>query len=107
VTVIFPKCELVHRPAQRFRALSAEFIRPYGIAVSLNPYVRSRALQSKFTGRTATMNSHIDEGPKIGKTTWKQRLSNVCFLTAITVAMVGWLSAFGWVTAAVAKWLLD
>jgi hypothetical protein len=51
------------------------------------------------------MDSHIDEGAKIGKTTWKQRLLTVCFLTAITVSMVGWLSAFGWVTVAVANWL--
>jgi hypothetical protein len=29
------------------------------------------------------------------------------FFDCITVAMVGWLSAFGWVTVAVAKWLLD
>jgi ABC-type enterochelin transport system permease subunit len=42
----------------------------------------------------------------MGTTTWKRRLSTVCYLIAITVAMVGWLSAFGWVTVAVAKWLL-
>jgi hypothetical protein len=49
----------------------------------------------------------IDEAHKIDKTTWKRRPSTVCFLTAISVAMVGWLSAFGWVTVAVAKWLSD
>ncbi len=49
----------------------------------------------------------MDEAPRIGKTTPKRRLLTVCFLTAITVAMVGWLSAFGWVTVAVAKWLSD
>jgi hypothetical protein len=37
--------------------------------------------------------------------TFKQRLSSICFLTAITVAMVGWLSAFTWAVVAVAKWL--
>jgi hypothetical protein len=42
----------------------------------------------------------------MGTTTWKRRLSTVYYLIAITVAMVGWLSAFGWVTVAVAKWLL-
>jgi hypothetical protein len=47
----------------------------------------------------------MDEAPQIGKTAWKRRLSTVCFLTAITVAMIGWLSAFGWVAVAVANWL--
>jgi len=46
--------------------------------------------------RRAAMNS----------TTMKDRLFTVCYLTATAVAMVGWLSAFGWVTVAVAKWLL-
>jgi hypothetical protein len=41
-----------------------------------------------------------------GKATSKQRLFNMCYLTVIGVAMVGWLSAFGWLTVAVAKWLL-
>ena len=40
------------------------------------------------------------------KATPKQRLFNMCYLTAIGLAMVGWLSAFGWATVAVAKWLL-
>jgi hypothetical protein len=35
----------------------------------------------------------------------RQRLSSICFLTAVTIAMVGWLSAFGWVAIAVANWL--
>jgi hypothetical protein len=43
----------------------------------------------------------------VSTATFKQRLSSICFLTAITVAMVGWLSAFGWVAVAVAKWLSD
>jgi hypothetical protein len=47
----------------------------------------------------------IIEAPKAGITTWKRRLLTVSYLSAITVAMVGWLSAFGWVTVAVAKWL--
>jgi hypothetical protein len=41
-----------------------------------------------------------------GKTTSRQRFFNMCYLTAIGVAMIGWLSAFGWVTVAVTKWLL-
>jgi hypothetical protein len=43
----------------------------------------------------------------VSTATFKQRLSSICFLTAITVAMVGWLSAFGWAAVAVAKWLSD
>jgi len=49
--------------------------------------------------RRATMNS-------TRRATMKDRLFTVCYLTATAVAMVGWLSAFGWVTVAVAKWLL-
>jgi hypothetical protein len=95
--------------AGRFRVFSAEFTTPWGITESLNLYRRSRALQFEVHGRTATINNHIEitnEAPKMGTTTWKRRLSTVCYLIAITVAMVGWLSAFGWVTVAVAKWLL-
>jgi hypothetical protein len=38
--------------------------------------------------------------------TLKQRLFPIGFLTAVAVAMVGWLLAIGWVTFAAAKWLL-
>jgi hypothetical protein len=38
---------------------------------------------------------------------FKRKLSSICYLTAITVAMVGWLSAFGWVAVAVANWASD
>jgi ABC-type enterochelin transport system permease subunit len=47
-----------------------------------------------------------DEAPKTRTTRWKRRLSIVCYLTAVSVAMVGWLSAFAWLTVAIAKWLL-
>jgi len=40
------------------------------------------------------------------RATMKDRLFTVCYLTTTAAAMVGWLSAFGWVTVAVAKWLL-
>jgi hypothetical protein len=46
------------------------------------------------------------EASAITNVTAKERLFTVCYLTATGVAMVGWLSAFGWVTVAVAKWLL-
>jgi hypothetical protein len=42
----------------------------------------------------------------ISTATFKQRLFNIVYLTAITVAMVGWLSVFGWAAIAVGKWLL-
>jgi hypothetical protein len=29
------------------------------------------------------------------------------FFTAITVAMMGWVSAFGWVTIRLVTWLMD
>jgi hypothetical protein len=35
----------------------------------------------------------------------KQRLSTIFYLSAIAVAMVGWLSVFGWGAVAVARWL--
>jgi hypothetical protein len=71
----------------------------------LNPYRRSRVLQFEVHWGGRTINSQI-ETPKIGTTTWKRRLSIVCYLTAVNIAMVGWLSAFGWLTVAFAKWLL-
>ncbi|SHH19835.1 hypothetical protein [Bradyrhizobium erythrophlei] len=46
------------------------------------------------------------EASAIAKVTVKERLFTVCYLTATGVAMVGWLCAFGWITVAVAKWLL-
>jgi len=56
------------------------------------------------------MNSHTELMPNkaasVSTATSKQRLSTICYWTAITVAMVGWLSAFGWVAVAVAKWML-
>jgi ABC-type enterochelin transport system permease subunit len=56
------------------------------------------------------MNSLTENMPveviAISRATVKDRLLTVCYLTAISIAMLGWLSAFGWVTVAVAKWLL-
>ena len=34
------------------------------------------------------------------------RLFVIGYLTAIVVATIGWVSAFGWITVRVAKWLL-
>jgi hypothetical protein len=36
----------------------------------------------------------------------RDRLFTACYLAAAAVAMLGWLSAFGWATVVVAKWLL-
>jgi hypothetical protein len=41
------------------------------------------------------------------KSTLKQRALVACYLTAITIAMLGWLSAFGWAAAEVAKLLIS
>jgi hypothetical protein len=54
------------------------------------------------------MNSSTETMPmKAGvRANTKDRLFTACYLTATGVAMLGWLSAFGWATVAVAKWLL-
>lgn len=36
----------------------------------------------------------------------KQRLFPICYLSAVAVAMAGWLWAIGWATFEAAKWLL-
>jgi hypothetical protein len=41
-----------------------------------------------------------------GKSTLKQRALVACYLTAVTIVMLGWLSAFGWVAAEVTKLLI-
>jgi hypothetical protein len=38
------------------------------------------------------------------KATLRERFFRICYLTATAVAMVGWLSAFGWVTVTITKW---
>ena len=45
------------------------------------------------------------EAVAVGRATLKQRFSVACYLTATAVAMLGWLSAFGWAAATVANWL--
>jgi hypothetical protein len=35
-----------------------------------------------------------------------KRLFVIAYVTAVAVAMFGWVSAFGWLTVQVAKWLL-
>jgi hypothetical protein len=35
-----------------------------------------------------------------------KRVFVIAYVTAVAVAMFGWVSAFGWLTVQVAKWLL-
>jgi hypothetical protein len=41
----------------------------------------------------------------VSRGTILKRLFVIGYLTASAVAMVGWLSAFGWITIRVARWL--
>jgi hypothetical protein len=55
------------------------------------------------------MNSLTEQVPaasNFSKGVLLQRLFKICYLTAIIVSTLGWLSAFGWLTIKVAKWLL-
>ena len=56
------------------------------------------------------MHSHPEiRSPKAtaaSRATLKQRVLVACYLTAAAVAMLGWLSAFSWAAAEVAKLLL-
>jgi hypothetical protein len=60
-------------------------------------------------GRTTTINSHTDvrsiEASRVPKTTWKQRIFLIGYLTAVAVAMFGWLAALSWAGATLALWL--
>jgi len=56
------------------------------------------------------MHSHPEirsiEAAAASRATLKQRVLVACYLTAAAVAMLGWLSAFSWAAAEVAKLLL-
>ena len=45
-------------------------------------------------------------GSKVSRGTILKRLFVITYVTAVAVAMFGWVSAFGWLTVQVAKWLL-
>jgi len=45
-------------------------------------------------------------GSSISRGTILKRAFVVGYLAAVAVAMFGWVSAFGWLTVKVAKWLL-
>ena len=40
-----------------------------------------------------------------GTSTLRQRLFTICYLAAIAIATVGWLSAIGWAAVEAGKWL--
>jgi hypothetical protein len=65
---------------------------------------------AELVGRSGAVNSLTENIPMkataIRRATMKDRLFTACYLAATAVAMIGWLSAFGWVTVAVAKWVL-
>jgi hypothetical protein len=42
----------------------------------------------------------------VSRGTILKRLFVTAYVAAVTVAMFGWVSAFGWITVRVAKWLL-
>ena len=45
-------------------------------------------------------------GSAVTRGTILKRLFVIGYVTAIAVAMVGWISAFGWLTLRAATWLL-
>jgi hypothetical protein len=54
------------------------------------------------------MNAVTDAVPvssPVSRTTPSQRFFEICYYTAIIVATIGWVSAFGWITVRVAEWL--
>jgi hypothetical protein len=53
-----------------------------------------------------TKNPTPVEAAAASRATIKQRVLAACYLTAAAVAMLGWLSAFSWAAAEVAKLLL-
>jgi hypothetical protein len=48
----------------------------------------------------------IPLGPTVRKGAILNRLFVIAYVTAVAVATIGWVSAFGWLTVRVAKWLL-
>jgi hypothetical protein len=52
------------------------------------------------------MNSAETTPVGAGRGTILKRVLVIAYLAAVAVAMFGWVSAFGWLTVQVAKWLL-
>ena len=66
-------------------------------------------VQAAWSGwRRVAMNAVTDAVPvnsPVSRTTPSQRFFEICYYTAIIVATIGWVSAFGWITVRVAEWL--
>jgi hypothetical protein len=45
-------------------------------------------------------------GSTVGRGTILKRLFAIAYVTAVAVAMFGWVSAFWWITVRVTRWLL-
>ena len=45
-------------------------------------------------------------GSAISRGKLSERFFEICYLSAITVSTIGWVSAFGWVTVRFAKWCM-
>jgi hypothetical protein len=54
-----------------------------------------------------TVTEVIAVGSTISRGTSSERFFQVCYLSAITVATVGWVSAFGWGAVRFASWLMS
>jgi hypothetical protein len=45
--------------------------------------------------------------PVIARRTSSPRFFELCYLSAITVATIGWVSTFGWGAVRIASWLMS
>ena len=48
----------------------------------------------------------VPAGSTVSRETISKWLFKICYLTAITVSTIGWVSAFGWATVRLAKWCM-
>jgi hypothetical protein len=48
----------------------------------------------------------VPAGSTVSRETISMRFFKICYLTAITVSTIGWVSAFGWVAVSFAKWCM-
>jgi hypothetical protein len=48
----------------------------------------------------------VTEVMPVSRTSPSLRFLEICYFTAIAIATVGWVSAFGWIALRVVEWLL-
>jgi hypothetical protein len=80
-----------------------------GVTKTLNQFATPDAQPAQFDRRSVAMNSLtqlMPVGPTVSRGRILKQFFAIGYLTAIGVAMVGWVTAFGWVTFRLAKWLL-